>query len=170
MLTPKDVRGLVEYNRTVLDRYERALRRMTWRQVGRNRESGHLSLRNTYLHILQVHDGWLNFIVPGRIAELTQRPDPYRFRSWAEIARWRSHIWEQIEERTSRLTPRELKREVHAPWMPGRYTVADAYLQTTFEQAHHLGEIIAVFWQMNRAPPEMTWIDTRRQLTRRRSR
>ena len=43
--------------------------------------------------------------------------------------------------------------------MPGRYVVSDGLLQTTFEQAHHLGEIIAALWQDDIEPPPMTWIE-----------
>ena len=170
MPTPDEIRALFRYNRAVLDRYERALRRLSWRAVSRNRQSGHLSLKDTYLHILQVHDGWLNYIVPGRVSELAGRPDPYRLSSWNDIGRWKSRVWAGIDSGADKLTSRELRRTVRAPWMPGRYTVADAYFQTTLEQAHHLGEMIAMFWQMNRAPPEMTWIDTNRELRRRRAR
>jgi uncharacterized damage-inducible protein DinB len=168
MFGPTEVRELFQYNRAVLERYERALRRLTWRQLSRNRESGHLSLKDTYLHIIQVHDGWLNYILPGRVKEMAQRPDPYRFRSWREIRAWEAGVWRHIESQLESLTPREIRREVKAPWMPGHYTAGDAFMQTTLEQAHHLGEIIAMFWQMDRAPPEMTWIDTRRMVGRRR--
>jgi uncharacterized damage-inducible protein DinB len=169
MLGPDAVGELVAYNRAVLARYERALRRLSWRESGRDRGSGHLSLRDTYLHIVQVHDGWLNFVVPGRFDEMEGRPDPFELRSWKEIGAWTDSVFRDIDARTAALTPRELRRVVRAPWMPGRYTVSDAYLQVTMEQAHHLGEIIAMYWQMDRAPPDMTWIDTRRGLRRRRT-
>jgi len=45
--------------------------------------------------------------------------------------------------------------------MPGKYSFEDAIYQTSYEQAHHLGEMIAVFWQADRAPPKMTWIENR---------
>ena len=37
----------------------------------------------------------------------------------------------------------------------------DALAQVTLEQAHHVGELIALFWQQDVEPPEMTWIDVR---------
>lgn len=157
-MNPTDVQALVRYNRDVLERYERALRRLGWRQITRERNTGHHSMKDTYLHIHQVADGWLNYVVPGRLDAMTERPDPFRFGDWRAIRRWTAEVWRGIEERVDALTPKELDRPVRAPWMPGRYTVRDAYLQVTFEQAHHLGEIIAMFWQMDRAPPEMTWI------------
>jgi uncharacterized damage-inducible protein DinB len=161
-----DIRALVRYNRIVLERYERALRRLGWRAITRNRNTGHLSMKDTYLHIVQVADGWLNYVVPGRVDAMEERPDPYALGDWRAIRRWTSGVWKQIEGRTLRLTSRGMKRPVKAPWMPGEYTVQDAYLQVTFEQAHHLGELIAMFWQIERSPPEMTWIVTRNRAKR----
>lgn len=160
-MNPEDVRALARYNRRVLDRYERALRRLTWREITRNRETGHLSMKDTYLHIVQVADGWLNYVVPGRLTALKERRNPYELKDWRSIRRWTAEVWSGIDARLETLTAKELGRRVRAPWMPGEYTVGDAYLQVTFEQAHHLGELIAMFWQMDRSPPEMTWIVTR---------
>lgn len=166
MVDPRTVREIVQYNQRVLAGYERALRRRSWREISRDRRSGHGSLKDTYLHIVQVADGWLNYVVPGRLDEMDARPDPYTFPDWRSIRSWTRSVWTGIDRAVARLTPRELRRRVRAPWMPGEYTVADAYLQVTFEQAHHLGEMIALFWQEDRAPPEMTWIDTRRRRRR----
>jgi len=38
-------------------------------------------------------------------------------------------------------------------------------MQVTFEQAHHTGEFIALFWQIDVEPPEMTWIDVRMEIS-----
>jgi hypothetical protein len=46
------------------------------------------------------------------------------------------------------------------PWLKGKYTLEDVVFQATFEQAHHLGEIIGAYWQMDRAPPQMMWVPT----------
>lgn len=164
MVGPNDFREIVRYNRYVLERYERALRALGWRTITRNRGTGHLSLKDTYVHIVQVADGWLNYVVPGRLDELSDRPDPYGLRDWRAIRRWTNSVWDGIERSLEQLTQHELRRRVRAPWMAGEYTVSDAYFQVTLEQAHHLGEMIAMFWQMDRSPPAMTWIDVRRRL------
>ena len=57
------------------------------------------------------------------------------------------------------LSESQLHRRVHAPWMPGRYTLEDAFRQVSYEQAHHIGEIIGVYWQADWNPPPMTWIE-----------
>ena len=51
-----------------------------------------------------------------------------------------------------------LSKKITAPWLEGEHELGDVLMQVTFEQAHHLGEIIALLWQVNTEPPEMTWI------------
>ena len=164
MATPEDLRRLVAYDRAVYFRFLRAVERLPKKEQTRNRETGHRTLRATLLHILHVRDGWLNYIVPGLVDELRRGPriQDESLTSMMELRAYADSVWAGNAERAAGLTERSLRRTVKAPWMPGRYRVEDAFRQASFEQAHHLGEIIAVFWQMDRKPPEMTWIDVNR--------
>ncbi len=163
-LTPATARWLTDYNARVFARYARAARRLPVRVAMANRGTGHLSIFRTLVHILNVHEVWMVYIVPGRTAELPalfQRTDR-RPTTWQGFNAYSRSVWSGVTAEVQRLTPAKLARRVRAPWMPGRYTVGDALLQTTFEQAHHLGEIIGLYWQRNREPPDMTWIDVNR--------
>ena len=161
MPSPEDCEAWIRYDRRVYEAFLRRLRRLPWKSLIANRESGHHSIRNTLVHILHVHEAWHQFIVPGRVSELSREGLQYDdFTGWPKLLDYERQVFEGIERRTARLTPRELRRRVKAPWMPGIYTVADAYLQSSIEQAHHLGEIIALLWQKDLAPPAMTWIET----------
>ncbi len=167
-----DARALVAYNEAVFERYARRLARLPRDAATRRREIGHQSLFDTLVHILNVHEVWLVYIVPGRQREL---PGLFRqsYRRPKDLAGLRSYarqVWEGARSTVEGLTERTLGERVKAPWMPGRYTVRDALLQTTLEQAHHLGEVIAALWQDDIEPPEMTWIDTRRSAARTRRR
>ena len=163
-----DVRALVEYNRDVYERYARRIARLPRKEATRAREIGHQSLLATLVHILNVHEVWLVYIVCGRAGELEELFDDTS-RHPKDVAGLRSYarrVWGGVAETIDALDGPSLGRRVAAPWMPGRYTVRDAVLQATLEQAHHLGEIIGAFWQDDREPPEMTWIDTRRRAAR----
>jgi uncharacterized damage-inducible protein DinB len=162
LLRPSQARRLFAYNERVFDRYVRAVRRLPWREATRQREIGHQSLFGTLVHILNVHEVWIGYILPGRSSDPELEKlfaDPARKpRDWKGFARYRRRVRELVDSYLERLTPRELARPVHVFWMPGRYVASDALLQTTFEQAHHLGEIIGALWQQDLKPPEMTWI------------
>lgn len=166
---PKDARQLVDYNRAVFERYARAIRRLPGRAARRRREIGHQSLFDTLVHILNVQEVWLVYLVRGRSGELDRlfKDDSRHPTDWDGFARYAGRVWDGVAETAASWTDARLSRRVSAPWMPGRYTVRDGLLQATMEQAHHLGEVIGALWQDDREPPEMTWIDTRREAAQR---
>ena len=166
---PESARELVTYNWAVWDRFSRSLQRRGWLEATKEREIGHHSLKNTLVHILNVHEAWLVAIDQGRwgvFDEPGRQPDSIR--SWSELARYRGRVAAAVRPWLESLTAREMRRRVRAPWMSGTYTVADSFLQATVEQAHHLGEVIAVYWQNEWTPPPMTWIENTRQVRSRR--
>lgn len=61
----------------------------------------------------------------------------------------------------AKLTDKDLNRGIQPEWKTRPHPIRDALMQVTFEQANHLGELIALYWQMDIEPPEMTWIDVR---------
>jgi uncharacterized damage-inducible protein DinB len=162
--SPADARSLVAYNRAVFERFVRRIQRLPAKEVLREREIGHHTLLGTLVHILNVHEAWLVYIVPGRVRELRARfRDPDRHpTTWAGFRDYSSRVWEGVERTAKSLGPLALGRIVRAPWMRGHYTVRDALLQTTLEEAHHLGEVIGALWQIDAEPPPMTWIEVRR--------
>jgi len=165
-LSPRDARALFEYDRAVFDRFVRRVRRLPGRQATRRRGIGHESLFETLVHILNVHEVWHVYIVRGRNSDRELGAlfdDPTRHpKDWKEFDAYAARVWKEIDATLATLTPRALGRKVHAFWMPGVYTVRDAILQSSLEQAHHLGEVIGALWQDDVEPPPMTWIDVRR--------
>jgi uncharacterized damage-inducible protein DinB len=160
------VRSLFRYNRQVLENFRRRLSRKPWRTINANRGSGHLSLVGTFVHVLNVHDIWWNYVIPGKMADLARAGKRRDFDSWGEVTAYWNRVWTGVEARMADLTEAELDRRTKAPWMPGPYTVWDAAFQTSLEQAHHIGEMIALFWQKDEEPPEMMWIPTQTRLRR----
>lgn len=173
--SPRDARAIVEYDRAVFERFAGRVRRLPGKAATRRRGIGHESLLRTLVHILNVHEVWLTYIVRGRNSDReleTLFADPTRHpENWRGFADYSARVWSDVEETLNGWTPRSLGRTVKVFWMPGRYTVRDAVMQTSIEQAHHLGEIIGALWQDDKSPPDMTWIDVRRpRPSRRRAR
>jgi uncharacterized damage-inducible protein DinB len=162
----RDARAIIEYNQAVFDRFVRRVRRLPGKEATRARGIGHESLFDTLVHILNVQEVWLVYIARGRSSDKVLEPlfqDAARHpKSWKEFDAYAGRVRAAVNETVRWMTPRTLGRRVKAFWMPGRYTVRDAVFQTTFEEAHHLGEIIGALWQDDRRAPDMTWIDVRR--------
>jgi uncharacterized damage-inducible protein DinB len=154
------VRRLVGYDRRAFESFERSVARLGWGKATVNHAIGHRTLKDTLVHILNVHEIWLVAAAQDRWDEVLANPGrrPGAVRSFADLRRYRASAWKAIDPLVDGLTERALARRVSVPWIPGRYTLGDAFVQASFEQAHHLGEVIGVYWQMDRTPPQMMWI------------
>ena len=154
------IRRLVEYDRSAFASFERSVRRLGWARACRDRGIGHGSIKNTLVHILNVHEIWLVAAAQQRWDEVVgyagRRTEAVR--SFQDLARYRQRVWKAIDPLVDSLTDRRLRGRVQVPWMRARYTLEDGFQQASFEQAHHLGEIIGAYWQMDRTPPQMMWI------------
>ena len=75
-----------------------------------------------------------------------------------KVLRGEDELFENLDEEM-------LSKNVRAPWLPSKHKLADVLMQVSIEQAHHIGEIIALLWQLDVEPPEMTWIMNIRRLS-----
>jgi uncharacterized damage-inducible protein DinB len=170
-LSPADALAIVEYNHEVFGRFVRRVRRLPKRKAFRRRGIGHESLFATLVHILNVQEVWLVYIVRGRNSDTELdalfRDERRHPTDWKGFDVYSRRVWDGVYETTRGLTSTTLGRRVSVFWMKGRYTVRDGYFQATIEEAHHLGEIIGALWQDDVEPPLMTWIDVRRPPRRR---
>jgi uncharacterized damage-inducible protein DinB len=152
---------LVIYDRRSFEAYERGIRRRGWAEATLDRGIGHHSFKDTLVHVLNVYEAWL---VGAAQEKWEVFKDPSRrkenVRSWSDLRRYRARVWSGVDELMAGLTDKRLQRRVKVPWFPGHYTLEDAFFQVSFEQAHHLGEIIGAYWQMDKTPPQMMWIPT----------
>jgi uncharacterized damage-inducible protein DinB len=152
---------MVDYDRKAFETYERGIKRLGWAEATKDRGIGHGSFKDTLVHILNVHEAWFVAAAQERW-EVFDDPSRRRgnIRSWSDLRAYRERVWRGIDELMEGMTDEKLKRRVRVPWIKGKYTLEDAFFQSSFEQAHHIGEIIGAFWQMDRTPPQMMWIPT----------
>lgn len=162
MVTVEDFRGIYAYNWRVLRDYCDALAKLPKAALVKNREATYHSMKNVFHHILSVHDGWLNVTAQGASADRAMREKDFDdVQSMDELREYMERIIEKEERFLATLADKDLDRPVQPKWKERPHPLRDALLQVTFEQAHHLGELIALFWQQDVEPPEMTWIDVR---------
>jgi uncharacterized damage-inducible protein DinB len=152
---------LIDYDRRAFETYERGIQRLGWKEAVKNRETGFLSFKDTLVHVLNVHDSLLIAVAQKR-PEIWKDPARKRenIRSWEDLRNYRNRVWKGIDELIPKISEKSLRRVAKVPWFRGRYTLEDVIIQASFEQAHHLGEIIGAYWQMDKAPPQMMFIPT----------
>ena len=153
---------MYEYNWRVLYDYCDALAKLPEEEVRKNREATHHSMKNIFLHILKVHDGWLN------VSAQDDSADPKVYDGDLDVLATMDGVREYMEKVIMKekaflatLADENLERPVQAWWKKRPHPLQDELMQVTLEQAHHVGELIALFWQQDVEPPEMTWIDVR---------
>src|SRR5438093_1325617 len=162
MVSVADFRDIYEYNWRVLRDYGEALAKLPEDELLKNREATHESLKNIFHHILSVHDGWLNVTAQGASADPVMREKDFdEVRSMEPLRGYLEKIIAKEKRFLAKLTDKDLDRGVQPEWKTRPHPLRAALLQVTFEQAHHTGELIALLWQIDVEPPEMTWIDVR---------
>ncbi len=166
-----EAKELVEFNRKVFDRYYRRVLRLPWKEATRERETGHHTLFRTLVHILNVQELWLVYVVRGRHRELPalwkdERRQPT---TRAGLIAYSARVWKGVDETLRLLRDEDFGRRVHVPWFSQVYSVRDGFYQATFEEAHHIGEMIGAFWQDDVDPPLMMWIPLLRSRPKKRA-
>ena len=162
MVSVEDFRSTYEYNWRVLRDYCDALSKLPKDELMKNREATYHSLKNVFHHILAVHDGWLNVTAQGASADPAVREMDFdEVQSMDVLRGYMENIIAKEKQFLAKLSDEDLERGVQPKWKTRPHPLRDALMQVTLEQAHHLGELIAMFWQMDTEPPEMTWVDVR---------
>ncbi len=162
MVSVADFREIYEYNWRVLRDYCDALAKLPVDELEKNREATHESLKNVFHHILSVRDGWLNVTAQGASADPVMREKDFDdVPSMDDLRRYMEKIIAKEKRFVTKLTDKDLDRSVQPEWKTRPHPLRDALMQVTLEQAHHTGELIALLWQIDVEPPEMTWIDVR---------
>jgi uncharacterized damage-inducible protein DinB len=160
-LNADDFRRIFSYNRLVLHSFLETLDRLPTELVSKNLEASHGSMKEIFTHILTVYDGWLNHARKGETAGTPDSELDEAFESMDSMKRYMKHVESGVDALLLELTDTMLDSPVKVDWWEKAHSLEDALMQVTIEQAHHLGEIIALLWQHDIEPPEMTWIGSK---------
>ena len=157
---------LLEYSQFLRHRYLETLSKLPWEEVVKDRGASFLSLKDICVHIVFVMDAYFNYALQGN-------PDypNLNYNEYDSIGKITNYL-EQVESKAnsylSKVTPKELARKVERKRRDGStflVTVEDILLDFFQEETHHRGELIALLWQMNVAPPHKSFIQYLRSQT-----
>lgn len=153
-----DFRRIFTYNWAILHAFLDTLDALPGQLVSANLEASHNSMKDIFTHILTVYDGWLNHARMGESSGVPESELDECYQSMENMKRYMKHVEAGVSKLLEGLSDSMLTEPVKVDWMKREHSLADALMQATLEQAHHLGEVIALLWQHNIEPPEMTWI------------
>jgi uncharacterized damage-inducible protein DinB len=150
---------LLEYSRFLRHKYLETLSKLPWDDVVKDRGASFPSLRDIFLHIVFVVDAYINYGLQGN----TNYPN-VNYNEYDNIEKITKYL-EDVESRAnaylSKVTPEELARNTERKLRDGStflVPVEDILLDLFQEETHHRGELIALLWQMDVAPPHKSFI------------
>jgi len=147
---------LMEYNQFLNRKYLETLSKLSWEEVIKDRSASFPSLRDIFLHVLAVTDGYINYVQTG-----TMNFPNLDFNEYGSIEKITTYL-EQVETNVnaylSKVTPEELSRDMELKRRDGsslKVPVEQMLLDLFQEDTHHRGEFIALLWQLDVEPPHM---------------
>ena len=150
---------LLEYNQELRSVYLDKLSELPWEEVIKDRGASFPSLRDIYLHCIICVDGIVNNILQGVPSFPRINYDDYE--SIEKIRQYVDQVESEANKYLSKITPEELSRKIERKRRDGssnRATVEDYLIHLFQEEIHHIGELIALLWQMGVSPPHMGWL------------
>jgi len=150
---------LHQYSSTVRGKFATKLSELPWSEVEKNREASFYSMKNILLHVIDNEDWMVNWVIRNKQQDYVRR----KWEEYTSMKMVLDHLTE-VEQKSkayfSGLNESELNRKVNLTTQAGQVfnlTVEECLLQSFTEQLYHLGELIALFWQINVEPPKMQW-------------
>ena len=149
---------LLEYSQFLRHSYLETFSKLPWDEFVKVRDASFGSLRDIFLHCVEVLDRYVNHLIQGN-AELPRiNFDDYD--SIDKVKTYLDRVESNVNRYLSKVTPEELSRKVERKFRDGttvRMTVEDMLIDVFQEETHHQGEFIAILWQMEIEPPHLWW-------------
>jgi len=149
---------LLEYSQFLRHSYLDTFSKLPWDEFVRVRNASFDSLRDIFLHCVEVLDRYVNHRIRGN-AELPRiNFDDYD--SIDKVKTYLNQVESDVDRYLGKATPEELSRKVARRFKDGTtllMTVEDMLIDIFQEETHHQGEFIALLWQMNIEPPHLGW-------------
>ncbi|HJX23138.1 MAG TPA: DinB family protein [Candidatus Bathyarchaeia archaeon] len=156
-----DARNLLEYDHALRNRYLEQFAMLPWEEVVKGRGASFDSLRNIFLHVIDVEDRTINYVIPGLATDWVPLT-PEEFHDVGSIKKRVLEVESKTNAYLAKMTPDELERKVQYPMWgkpPVSVRVEDILIHVVLESIHHFGELIALLWQIDVVPPHMGWIN-----------
>jgi uncharacterized damage-inducible protein DinB len=158
---------LLEYSQFLRHKYLETLSKLPWEEVVKDRGASFPSLRDIYLHMIFVADAYINYGLQGNTNYPNVNYNEYD--SIEKITKYLEDVESRANANLSKVTPEELAKKIERKLRDGStflVAVEDILLDLFQEETHHRGELIALLWQMDVAPPHKSFIQYLRSQTR----
>ena len=153
------IKEIYEYASTVRRKFLDSLGTFSWEEATKNREASFQSMKNIFIHMVEVEDWMVTWVIPDR-------KDSYKWDKFeeydtvADINDFLSRVETSTRLYLDRADEKELTRKITLTLRSGDtfpMSPEECIFQAVTEQLYHMGELIALFWQQEVRPPRMQW-------------
>ena len=147
-----DLEQLFTYVADLRRRFLAKFRGLGWEEVSKNREATYDSMHDIFIHVLEVEDSYLHYDIPGKPWRWGKR-DPAFFKAFEDMEKYDREVAEKATTFFHELPPEDLRREIEIEGWSQKATIEQVLLHTFLDEIAHIGELIALMWQMDEEPP-----------------
>lgn len=160
-MLPNEIRELFDYLIDTRAGFVAKFREIGWEEFVRDRGATWGSMRAIFLHLLDDEEGWLGFAAQGRstVDAPDRKPDDYT--TFEQVAEDNTRVGAATRALLGRVTEAALAQEVAFAERSGvtRRPMEKIMMHAFVDELAHLGELIALFWQLDVPPPYLDWLD-----------
>ncbi len=138
---------LLDYSQFLRHQYLDTLGKLPWVEVVKDRGASFPSLRDIFLHMVFVTDAYINYALQGNKNYPNVNYEEYD--SIEKIRKYMDDVETRASDNLGKMTPEQLEKSE---------TLLLDFFQ---EETHHRGELLALLWQMDVAPPHMGFLKYR---------
>lgn len=147
-----DLARLFAYVADLRHRFLATFRDIGWEATLASRGATSDSLRDLLVHVLEVEDSYLHYDIRGEPWPHGERP-PQAFDSFDALEACDQEVAQKARQFFASLQEEDLRREVEIEGWDLLATVEAVLLHTFLDEIAHLGEMVALLWQIDVEPP-----------------
>lgn len=155
----EDLRELYEYVIELRRRFLASYEEQGWEEFAKNREASWNSPLGVIIHLVDVEDFWLHYILQGTRAP--RQPKAASFKSFSDVQAFETEVTSKTRALLKNMKAGDLKREVTFwPQHRRKSPIVNVFLHVFVDEIAHLGELIALMWEKDVKPPYQSWLRT----------
>jgi uncharacterized damage-inducible protein DinB len=155
----EDFIALYEYVIESRQRFLASYKERGWEEFAENREASWNSALGVFIHLVDVEDYWLHYILQDRRAP--RQPKAASFESFDDVEAFETKVTNKTRALLKNMKVSDLNREVTFwPQHRRKSPTANVLLHVFIDEVAHLGELICLMWQKDAKPPYQSWLRT----------
>ena len=154
---------LVRYVHVARRRYFKAFSELSWDEVVKDRSASFSSLRDIFVHTINMEDRIINYIIPGRFpgnAEWDRITEQREFTNMNSIGGYMEEVESKVNKYLEKMANSELQRTFEFSRRigpPDVSRVEDGLAHVAIENISHFGEMEAILYQLGKEAPYINW-------------